>query len=145
FGAAPGGAGVLELAQVVDAVARPDGSNPPTAPAPPVPPATTSSTPPSGSAATVGAAIARYETFLHALGNSDPTTICEIAGPAMKKAEAQGIGPCPKAWRVVFQMISPAQKAALRAATVDRARIVTRTATKIDIPAAAIKAAVHFA
>ena len=30
--------------------------------------------------------------------------------PGMKKAEAQGIGPCPTAYRIVFQMISPAQR-----------------------------------
>jgi hypothetical protein len=150
FGPAPGGAGPVPLgSQVLDAVARPDGSAPTQPPAttqPPAPPATTSSAPttPSGSPASADAAIARYEKFLHALGNSDATTICEIAGPAMKKAEAEGIGPCPSAWHVVFQMISPAQKAALRTATVDRARIATRTATKIDIPAAAIKASVTF-
>ena len=62
----------------------------------------------------------------------------------MKKAEAEGIGPCPTAWHVVFQMISPAQSAALRTATIDRARIVPRTPTKIDIPVGAIKATVTF-
>jgi hypothetical protein len=149
FGPAAGGAGPVPLgSQVTDAVARPDGSAQtlPPPPATTAPPATTSSAPtkPSGSSAAIDAGIARYVKFLHALGNSDATTICEIAGPAMKKAEAEGIGPCPKAWHVVFQMISPAQKAALRTATVDRARVVSRTATKIDIPAAAIKASVTF-
>ena len=146
FGPAAGGAGLVPLGSpVTDAVARPDGSA--QTPTPPLaPPATTpSASRPPGSSPSVDAAIARYEKFLHALGASDPTTICEIAGPAMKKAEAEGIGPCPKAWHVVFQMISPAQKAALRTATVDRARVVPRTPTKIDIPATAVKASITFA
>ena len=149
LGPIPGGAGSVQLASaVIDAVARPDGSNQTASSAPPAPPAqpptTTTTSTPAGSTPTVDAAIARYETFLHALGNRDTATICEIAGPAMKKAEAEGIGPCPTAWHVVFQMISPAQSAALRTATIDRARILPRTPTKIDIPVGAIKATVTF-
>ena len=151
FGPAPGGGGLLQLdSQVIDAVARPDGSNqtPTQAPTPSAPTssAPTSSAPaqPSGSPATVDAAIARYEKFLHALGASDVATICEIAGPGMKKAEAQGIGPCPTAYRIVFQMISPAQRAALKTATVDHARVTAQTPSKVFIPAAAVKASVTF-
>jgi len=151
FGAAPGGAGPVPLdSQVTAALARPDGADPKPTPRP-APPATTppisapsTSTPSTGSPATVDAAIARYEKFLHALGNSDAATICEIAAPGMKKAEAQGIGPCPDAWRVVFGWISRAQRAALKTATVDRARVRTQTPTKIEIPAAAINASVTF-
>jgi hypothetical protein len=145
FGPAPGGGGPLDLAQVTDAIARPDGSTL-TPTQVPSPPATTpsTSTPPSGPPATVDGAIARYETFLHALGNSDAATICEIAGPGMKKAEAQGIGPCPNAWRVVFGWISPAQRAALKVATVDKARITAQTPGKVLVPASAVKAPVTF-
>ncbi len=62
----------------------------------------------------------------------------------MKKAEAQGIGPCPTAYRIVFQMISPAQRAALKTATVDHARVTAQTPSKVFIPAAAVKASVTF-
>ncbi|SEO60777.1 hypothetical protein [Amycolatopsis saalfeldensis] len=88
-------------------------------------------------------AVERYETFLHAVGNQDVTTACEIAGPAAKKAEDEGIGPCETTFPMTFAMISPAQRKALQSATVDRARI-TETSTKVDIPAKAVKAAVKF-
>ncbi|HEX3815133.1 MAG TPA: S8 family serine peptidase [Mycobacteriales bacterium] len=158
FGPTPGGGSAIQLAtNVTDAVAPPAGAGQPSTTPPtqsPASPTTTSSAPqqppasasrqPSGSPATTDAALARYVKFLHALGNSDTTTICEIAGPAMKKAEAEGIGPCPTAFRVVFQMISPAQRTALKTATVDRAGITVRSPHEIFIPVTAVKASVTF-
>jgi len=150
FGPAPGGGDTIELNGIVsDTVARPIGadqtptqsSTPPSSSAPPK----SSAVPPksAGSPATVDAALARYVKFLHALGASDATTICDIAGPAMKKAEAQ-VGPCPTAYRIVFAMISPAQRNALRAATVDRARITVRSPHEVFVPVTAVKASVPF-
>ncbi len=158
FGPAPGGASPVQLAaHVLDAVAPPDSTqtSPPTqapttsapttsAPTTSAPPKTSAPPRHSGSPATVDAAIARYEKFLHALAASDTHTICEIAAPAMKKAEAEGVGPCASAWRVVFQMISPAQRTALKTATVDRGRIVVESPHQISVPASAIKASVTF-
>jgi subtilisin family serine protease len=160
FGPAPGGGSAIQLAtKVTDAVAPPAGADQTSTTAPtqsPVSPTATSAAPqspasrpsatkpPTGSPATTDAALARYVKFLHALGNSDTATICDIAGPAMKKAEAEGIGPCPTAFRVVFQMISPAQREALKTATVDRAGITVRSPHEIFIPATAIKASVTF-
>jgi subtilisin family serine protease len=152
FGPTPGGGETIRLADAVsDAVARPDGENEPAPPA--QPPAQTSASPTStptptstpGSAGTsTNAAIARYEKALHAIGASDATTLCEIAGPAMKKAEAEGVGPCAQAFNIMFGMFSATQRNALKTATVDRSRITTQSPTKVYIPAAAVKAAVPF-
>lgn len=152
FGPTPGGGGAVQLAdRVTDAVARPDGQNQPTSPTqPPAQPSASPTPKPtqkpssSGTAPTINGAIARYEKALHAIGASDATTLCEIAGPAMKKAEAEGVGPCPQAFNIMFGMFSSTQRAALRSATVDRARISTQSPTKVFIPAAAVKAAVPF-
>lgn len=95
-------------------------------------------------AATTAGAVARFEQFLHALGDQDIDTVCEIAGPAAKKAEDEGFGPCEQTFGYVFQMISPAQKTALKTATVDTGQITATTPTKIEIPAAAVQAAVTF-
>ncbi|ATY09604.1 hypothetical protein CU254_03320 [Amycolatopsis sp. AA4] len=111
-----------------------------------------SSAPPSSSAAptssavaesTGGDAVERYEAFMHAAGREDLATVCEIAGPAAKKAEAQGMGPCEKTMPMAFQLISPAQKKALQTATVDRSKI-KEGAKKVEIPARAVKASVKF-
>ena len=59
-------------------------------------------------------AIRRYEQYLHALGHEDIDTVCDVAGPAAKQAEDQGLGPCTSTYTAVFQMISPAQKKALQ-------------------------------
>lgn len=89
-------------------------------------------------------AIQRYEQYLHAVGREDIATVCEVAGPAAKQAEDQGFGPCASTFVVTFQMISPAQKKALRAATVDPQRVDVLTLAKVEIPTAAIRASVTF-
>ncbi|MFE9065289.1 hypothetical protein [Streptomyces violaceusniger] len=68
-----------------------------------------------------------------------------MAGPAAKKAQDQGLGPCTSTYTAVFQMISPAQKKALQTATVDPQRIAVRTPDKIEMPAEAVRASATFA
>ncbi|MFD4230421.1 hypothetical protein [Streptomyces sp. NPDC058545] len=89
-------------------------------------------------------AIQRYEQYLHALGREDIDTVCEVAGPAAKKAQEQGLGPCTSTYAVVVQMISPAQKRALQTATVDPQRIAVRTPDKIEMPVEAVRASATF-
>ncbi|MEV6895977.1 hypothetical protein [Amycolatopsis sp. NPDC051372] len=103
----------------------------------------TSSQPATSEKSTAGA-IARYETFLHAVGKEDLATTCEIAAPAAKKAQDEGWGPCEKTFPITFQMISTTQKQALRSATVDRGRVTESSSTKVEIPAAAVRASVKF-
>ncbi|MEV3993550.1 hypothetical protein AB0J57_32070 [Streptomyces sp. NPDC049837] len=93
---------------------------------------------------TIEGAIQRYEQYLHALGREDIDTVCEVAGPAAKKAQDQGLGPCTSTYAVVFQMISPAQKKALQTATVDPQRIAVRTPDKIEMPVEAVRASATF-
>ncbi|MFJ8076473.1 hypothetical protein ACIQ7Q_21625 [Streptomyces sp. NPDC096176] len=93
---------------------------------------------------TTEGAIQRYEQYLHALGREDIDTVCEVAGPAAKKAQDQGFGPCTSTYVAVFQMISPAQKNALRTATVDPQRIVVRTPEKVEMPVEAVRASATF-
>ncbi|MFJ9822151.1 hypothetical protein ACIRU3_44380 [Streptomyces sp. NPDC101151] len=89
-------------------------------------------------------AIQRYEEYLHALGREDIDTVCDVAGPAAKKAQDQGLGPCRSTYAAVFQMISPAQKKALRTATVDPQRVAVRTPDKIEMPVEAVRASATF-
>ncbi|MEU1434431.1 hypothetical protein ACFYPA_00180 [Streptomyces sp. NPDC005775] len=89
-------------------------------------------------------AIQRYEQYLHAVGREDINTVCEVAGPAAKQAEDQGFGPCTSTFVVTFQMISPAQKKALRTATVDPKRVDAVTPAQVEIPTDAIRASVTF-
>ncbi len=89
-------------------------------------------------------AIQRYEMYLHALGREDIGTVCEVAGPAAKKAQEQGLGPCTSTYTAVFQMISPAQKTALKTATVDPQRVSVRTPAKIEMPVEAVKSSATF-
>ncbi|AJE84500.1 hypothetical protein SLNWT_4124 [Streptomyces albus] len=106
-----------------------------------------SATPPTGdqpAPKTKEGAIKRYEQYLHALGREDINTVCEVAGPAAKKAENQGLGPCTSTYTAVFKMISPAQKTALRTATVDPGRVVVRTPAKVEMPVAAVKSEATF-
>ena len=110
-------------------------------PAPTTTTTTTTSTAPAGP--TAEGAIARYEEFLHATGTGDVATMCEIAGPAAKKAEDEGFGPCERTMPVMLSMISAEQKAALAAATIDPAKVTEKGATVL-IPATAIRAAVTF-
>lgn len=89
-------------------------------------------------------AIQRYEQYLHGLGREDIGTVCEVAGPGAKKAEEQGFGPCTSTYVIVFQMISPAQKNALKTATVDPLRVSVRTLDKIEMPLEAVRSSATF-
>ncbi|MFI9048290.1 hypothetical protein [Streptomyces sp. NPDC053427] len=89
-------------------------------------------------------AIQRYEQYLHAVGREDIHTVCEVAGPAAKQAENEGLGPCTSTFVAMFQMISPAQKKALRTATIDPQRIAVRSRDKIEMPVEAVRASVTF-
>jgi hypothetical protein len=93
---------------------------------------------------TKAAAIQRYEVFLHAVGHEDIDTVCDVAGPAAKQAEDEGLGPCTSTFLVSFKMISPAQKKALQTATVDPQRVVMRSPDKVEIPVGAVKASMTF-
>lgn len=89
-------------------------------------------------------AIERYEVYLHAVGREDVDTVCEVAGPAAEKGEAEGVGPCTTAFLAMFQMISPEQKEALRTATVDPQGVTVLASDRVEIPAEAIRASVTF-
>lgn len=94
---------------------------------------------------TTEAAIARFEDYLHALGQGDVDTLCEIAGPAAQIAEDEGFGPCKSTYgTVVDDMISPEQKEALRAATVDPDRVDASTPGRVHIPVQAVVASLTF-
>jgi hypothetical protein len=89
-------------------------------------------------------AIQRYEQYLHAVGREDIDTVCEVAGPAAKKAQDEGFGPCTSTFVVTFQMISPAQKKALQTATVDPQRVAMLTPDKFEIPAESVRSSITF-
>ncbi|OEJ30195.1 hypothetical protein BGK67_01375 [Streptomyces subrutilus] len=89
-------------------------------------------------------AIQRYEQYLHGLGREDIGTVCEVAGPGAKKAEDQGFGPCTTTYAIVFQMISPEQKNALRTATVDPQRVHVRTLDTIEMPLESVRSSATF-
>jgi hypothetical protein len=108
-------------------------------------PSTTATTQVAGADDTTQGAIARAEQFLHALGEGDIDTICEIAGPAAQRAEAEGAGSCETAFGlVVTSMISPEQREALRTATVDPNLIDETTPGQVEVPVDAIVSAVTF-
>ncbi|MFI7122117.1 hypothetical protein [Amycolatopsis sp. NPDC049868] len=88
-------------------------------------------------------AVGRYEAFLHAIGDEDITTACEIGRLSTKKLEKRGLGPCEETLRGTFQFYSPAEKRALQGATVDRSR-VTEDSTGVTIPVDAVKADATF-
>ncbi|WTW92621.1 hypothetical protein OG216_04180 [Streptomycetaceae bacterium NBC_01309] len=101
------------------------------------------SAPPSGPAAAPKSkegAIQRYEDYLHAVGREDIDVMCEIAGPAMKGYD----GPCREGFTIMLQMYSAGQKAALRGATVDPAKVVVVNSAKVDVPASAVRSSVTF-
>lgn len=82
---------------------------------------------------------------MHAVGREDLKTVCEIAAPAMKKAEDEGFGPCESTAPITFQMISPAQKKALLTATIDPGHVaMSGGGQEANIPALAIQASVTF-
>lgn len=106
------------------------------------PPGSTSTPSPQGM--TKEAAIHRFEQFLHALGNEDIGVVCEIAAPAAKKAQDQGFGPCESTYGIVFRLISPAQKAALRTATVAPDLVVVQTPSVVRVPVEAVRSSANF-
>jgi hypothetical protein len=89
-------------------------------------------------------AVQRYEQFLHAVGNQDLDTVCEVAGPAAKKAEDEGLGPCRTTFPITFQLIPPEKRKALQTATVDPAQVQRKSAGEFTIPVGAIKASTTF-
>lgn len=94
------------------------------------------------SADTVEGAIARFEQFLHALGESDVDTVCEIAGAAVEDA---GFDNCEAGYQMVFEMmITDEQAAALREATVDPSLVEERGPGEVFIPVEAVVADVEF-
>jgi hypothetical protein len=107
-------------------------------------PATTTTTQATGTDDTSQGAIARFEQYLHALGEGDIATICEIAGPAAQVAEDQGAGPCESSFGVVMGMISPEQSAALRTATVDPNRVDEATPGQVHVPVDAVVSSATF-
>ncbi|MYV99645.1 hypothetical protein GT354_15380 [Streptomyces sp. SID3343] len=78
------------------------------------------------------------------MGREDTATVCDIAAPAAKKAQAEGVGPCASAFAMMFTMISPAQKKALQTATIDPKLVETKGPTKVEIPTEAVKATITF-
>jgi hypothetical protein len=108
-------------------------------------PATTTTTQVAGADDTTQGAIARAEQFLHALGEGDIATICEIAGPAAQRAEAEGAGSCETAFGLmVTSMISPEQREALATATVDPNLVDETTPGQVEVPVDAIVSSVTF-
>lgn len=112
-------------------------------------PSTPAPSPPSPSSTavprTTAAAIARYTTLLHALGRGDFKTACVIAGPAQKKAQAQGFGNCPSTFSIMTsQMMSARQRNALRTATIDKSKVTKTSRGTVNIPAGAIVAHVRY-
>ncbi|WP_284742351.1 hypothetical protein [Amycolatopsis sp. RTGN1] len=83
-------------------------------------------------------AVGRYETYLHAIGNKDVTTACEIGRIADEKKGRGSLGPCEHSMEFQFEMYSPEEKKAMQGATVDRSRI-TESPTRVEIPAAVVK------
>lgn len=105
---------------------------------------TPSAAPGSGSAETTEAAIARFETFLHALGTADVPTMCEIAGPAAAQAEAEGFGPCEATMAIMAGLPSAEQSTALQTARVDPGLVDDSTPGQVVIPVEAIIADASF-
>lgn len=83
-------------------------------------------------------AVGRYETYLHAIGNEDVATACEIGRIAAEKRGRGEPGSCEHSMEIRFGMYSPDEKRAMRAATVDRSG-VDASATRVDIPTHAVK------
>ncbi|MDQ3787341.1 MAG: Vps62-related protein [Actinomycetota bacterium] len=107
-------------------------------------PSQTPTTTPPPSGPTVENAIDRYEQYLHALGNQDVTTICEIAAPASAEAESQGFGTCEQQFAIVFQMIPPDKQEALKTASVDPAAVRVPQPHQVSIPVTAVRATIPF-
>jgi hypothetical protein len=150
------GASVLALTAVFATSACTDGAKTPApessaAAGPPAgssTPSAPSASPPSPSSTvvprTTEAAIARYLTMLHALSRGDLKTVCAIAGPAAKQAEAEGFGKCRTTMAITRSMFSATQLKALRTATVSRSKVTRRANGNVDIPARAVIADARF-
>jgi hypothetical protein len=125
-------------AKTDDAKSSPEASLPTASSTPSAP----SASPPSPSSTvvprTTEAAIARYLTVLHALGRGDLKTVCAIAGPSAKKAEAAGFGECRTTFAIMRTMFSATQLRALRTATVSKSKVTRRANGNVDIPARAV-------
>ncbi|SDM42436.1 hypothetical protein [Allokutzneria albata] len=93
---------------------------------------------------TVEAAIQRYEEFLHGVGRQDLDTVCEIAGPAAKRAEVQGFGTCRQTFPITFRMIPAPKRKALETATIDPKLARQRANGDVDIPTKAIRSSATF-
>ncbi|MEU9126300.1 hypothetical protein AB0C96_41975 [Streptomyces sp. NPDC048506] len=89
-------------------------------------------------------AIQRYEQYLHALGREDIDTVCEVARPAARKAQDQGLGPCTSTYAAVFQMISPAHKKALKHRNGRPTAHRRAHARQIEMPIEAVRASATF-
>lgn len=93
---------------------------------------------------TTDRAITRFEAFLHALGEKDIATMCEIAGPAASEIEDAGYGDCETNMSAMADQPTDAQSAALSEATVDPAAIDTSNPEGVVIPATAVEASEEF-
>ncbi|MBO2447892.1 hypothetical protein J4573_12380 [Actinomadura barringtoniae] len=111
-------------------------SSQPSAPSTPPPPPLAPS--PTAVPKTADGAIARYETVLHALSRGDLKTVCAIAGPAAKKAEAAGFGKCRTTFTIMRSMFSDPQLSALRTATIDKSKVIKRANGNVEIPTRAV-------
>lgn len=89
---------------------------------------------------TSGAAIDRYEEYLHAVGKSELDTMCEIAKPAMDTVS----GDCKANFRMMLSMFSTEQLKALETATIDTSQVKKRDPGTVDIPASAVQADATF-
>ncbi|MCR6482842.1 hypothetical protein M8542_08430 [Amycolatopsis sp. OK19-0408] len=82
-------------------------------------------------------AVGRYETYLHAIGNRDVATACEIGRPAAEESRGSS-GPCEQSMKIQFGMYDPDEMKAMRGAKVDKAGI-TESPTRVEIPTGAVK------
>ena len=127
-----------------DAKSSPGAGQPTASSTPSAPSASTPSPSSTVVPRTTDAAIARYLTFLHAVSRSDLKTMCAIAGPAAKQAEAEGFGKCRTTFAITLSMFSDAQLRALRTATVRKSKVTRRANGYVDIPASAVVANARF-
>ncbi|WP_433236212.1 hypothetical protein [Actinomadura nitritigenes] len=117
----------------------PVASSTPSAPSPSSPSPASTAVP-----KTTEGAIARYVTVLRALSRGDLKTVCAIAGPAAKKAEAAGFGKCRTTFAIMRSMFSDAQLSALRTATINKTRVTRRANGDVDIPTRAVVSNARF-
>lgn len=104
-------------------------------------PSTSESAAPGPVAKTKEGAIQRYERLLHAVGDQDTPTVCEITAPALKTVPM----PCPEAIKMMYGMIPAAKRQALRTVTIDPAKVRAKGPGEFVIPASAVRGSVTFA